>query len=270
VVAGLLLRKKTVFTAHGWPFQERRSKLATMFIWLLSWLTGLLSHRVIVPSANDFRLAKKMPLIGRKTRLVYLGRDIKFCNREESRVHIAGLVKKEVSVNIPWICVLAELHANKGHRFLIEAAKSIPAQLFFVGGGEIGAQLKNQARGLGVLDKIFFLGHIDDAATYLPAFDCMVLPSLKEGLPYTLIEAGLAGIPALASNVGGIPEIIVNQAMLFESGSAQEMRISVNKFLQLSRDDCRVIRSEFQAHVQERFSKQRMIVETLRVYQEVL
>src|SRR3989338_6476269 len=52
------------------------------------------------------------------------------------------------------------------------------------------------------------LGHIPDAAMYLKAFDCFVLPSLKEGIPYTILEARAAQIPIVATRVGGIPEIM--------------------------------------------------------------
>jgi len=51
----------------------------------------------------------------------------------------------------------------------------------------------------------------DDDWKYLPAFDYFVLASIKEGLPYTILEAGLAKIPVIASKIGGIPEIITNK-----------------------------------------------------------
>lgn len=268
-LAGLVLGKKTVFTAHGWPFQEKRRKVVTMLIWLFSWLTALLSWRVITPSANDFRLAQKMPFVGKKTRLVYLGRDVVFRGREESRDHLGSLIKANLRQDLPWVGVLAELHPNKGHGFLLEAATSINAQFFLIGGGELRDELLGRIQQNNLSSRVFLLGHVDQAASCLKAFDGMVLPSLKEGLPYTIIEAGLAGVPVLASNVGGIPEIIPDQAMLFAPGSSQKLQVAVTRFLDQKTEEKERIRSEFQEHVQARFSRGRMVTETLEVYQEV-
>ena len=60
-------------------------------------------------------------------------------------------------------------------------------------------------------DKIILPGSIPDASKYLPAFDIFVLPSTKEGFPYTLLEAMAAGLPIVATNVGAVPEILENK-----------------------------------------------------------
>lgn len=59
-------------------------------------------------------------------------------------------------------------------------------------------------------EKVFLLGDIPDAKKYLKAFDIFTLTSRTEALPYTILEAGLAGVPILATRVGGIAEIITN------------------------------------------------------------
>ncbi len=269
-VVGFLLRKKTVFTAHGWPFQEKRNKLATVLIWLLSWLTGLFSSQVIVPSMNDFRLAQKMPLVGRKTRLVYLGREVEFFDRETSRRRLLPLVKKEPVREKPWIGVVAELHPNKGHRFLLEVARSIEAQFFFVGEGELRAELEKQVNRFGLDKKVFFLSHVDGAASYLRAFDCLMLPSLKEGLPYTIIEAGLAGVPVLASRVGGVPEIVTNQDWLVEPGSVVGLTKALDTFLAQDEYSRKTAGLEFEKQTKEKFSREHMVDETLKIYRKVL
>lgn len=55
---------------------------------------------------------------------------------------------------------------------------------------------------------VFLIEGVYDAARYLKAFDIFALPSLKEGLPYVLLEAKLAGVPIVATAVGGVPEIV--------------------------------------------------------------
>ena len=60
-------------------------------------------------------------------------------------------------------------------------------------------------------NKFILTGKIDNAPKYLRAFDIFVLPSIKEGLPYTILEAMAAGVPIIASWVGGIPEMVENE-----------------------------------------------------------
>ena len=67
---------------------------------------------------------------------------------------------------------------------------------------------ENEAQELKVDDHVHFLGFLENAANYLKAFDIFLLPSIKEGLPYVLLEAAQADIAVVASNVGGIPDIV--------------------------------------------------------------
>ena len=60
----------------------------------------------------------------------------------------------------------------------------------------------------GLSKKVSLVGKIEDAGQYLKAFDIFILPSIKEGFPFVLLEAGLAKLPVIASDVGGIPELI--------------------------------------------------------------
>ena len=60
-------------------------------------------------------------------------------------------------------------------------------------------------------DTVHIAGFIPDAARLLKGFDVFVLPSLKEGLPYTILEAFSAGVPVVATSVGGIPDIVEHQ-----------------------------------------------------------
>jgi glycosyltransferase involved in cell wall biosynthesis len=77
-----------------------------------------------------------------------------------------------------------------------------------IGSGPLEQSLRLKVKSLKLEDKIIFTGAIPNAAKYLKAFDVFVLPSEKEGLPYTIIEAMAAGLPIVASRVGGIPEMI--------------------------------------------------------------
>lgn len=107
-------------------------------------------------------------------------------------------------------CV-ARLEEQKGHRFLLEAMtllKDLPLRLFIVGDGRLRADLEQRAASLGVAHSTVFLGMRQDIPDVLKALDIYAMPSLWEGLSIALLEAMAAGLPAVASDVGGVQQVL--------------------------------------------------------------
>lgn len=101
----------------------------------------------------------------------------------------------------------------KGHRFLIDALAHLKEEhphlhLVIIGSGEQHHALLNQAKESGVSDRVHLVGHREDVEVGLAGLDCFVLPSLNEGMGRALIESMSAGLPVIASRVGGIPALI--------------------------------------------------------------
>jgi len=101
----------------------------------------------------------------------------------------------------------------KNHRLLLgqvaPLARDIPAlELVLIGDGPLGDELRAHAQALGIAGRVHFAGTRDDVDRLLPALDAFVLPSRTEGLSIALLEACAAGLPVVASAVGGNPEII--------------------------------------------------------------
>jgi glycosyltransferase involved in cell wall biosynthesis len=110
---------------------------------------------------------------------------------------------------------VAALAEKKGHRFLLEALAELPdVTLDIVGGGELRGELERRAATLGVADRVRFLGERPkhEVAELMRAADLFVLPSLAENLPVVLIEAQASGLPAVATAVGGVPELVDDEA----------------------------------------------------------
>jgi len=110
---------------------------------------------------------------------------------------------------------LAALEVRKGQRFLIEAAawlksQSIAVELRFAGDGPERAALEGLAAGLGVSDRVFFLGFVADSAGFLAGVDIVAMPSLYEGLGVAALEAMAAAKPVVAARVGGLAESVVD------------------------------------------------------------
>jgi len=125
--------------------------------------------------------------------------------------------KKELGIpeNSLLVGTVGRLVPVKGPEFLIKAAKHIiskyPDTFFiFTGDGHLRQDLEKQALELGIENNIIFLGWRDDAAKILSVYDVFVLPSLNEGMGRVLVEAMALGKPIVASDIGGIPDLVTH------------------------------------------------------------
>jgi glycosyltransferase involved in cell wall biosynthesis len=111
------------------------------------------------------------------------------------------------------IGVVGRLSPEKGQRIFLKAMKkvvhSVPnARALIVGDGQDRETLERVCEVEGLQRHVIFVGHQERIADYYRAIDLLVLPSLSEGLPNTVLEAMNFGIPVVATSVGGVPEII--------------------------------------------------------------
>lgn len=131
------------------------------------------------------------------------------------------LIRKKLSitnVDEPVVTIVGHISEVKGHYYFLEMAQNIVAQFpkttFLVAGDDIhksGAYKKlmlDRAKTLGLSERVRFLGFVKNISEVIQASSLLVLPSLAEGLPLTIIEAMGCGIPVVASNVDGNPEVI--------------------------------------------------------------
>lgn len=120
------------------------------------------------------------------------------------------------------LTTVARLSLNKGHRYLLEAlpaiCQAVPNVLYLISGegtdrahgeGGLQATLERQVAELGLTDQVRFLGYYPAVATVLHAADLLVSPSLKEGMQVALLEAMAAGLPIVATAIGGTPDAVI-------------------------------------------------------------
>lgn len=193
--------KKIVFTVHGWPFLENRPLPAKIAIGIASWLTALLCDKIICISKYDLRIARRMPFVGHKAVLIYNGiAPIFFASGEKIRSAFPRGAKITGTIG--------ELTRNKNQIALVEEAKHKPEMyVAIVGVGEDYTMLDARIRQYNLEKRVKLFGFMPQSEV-LKGFDVFALPSLKEGLPYVLIEAKMAGLPITANRIGGIPEIL--------------------------------------------------------------
>lgn len=210
----LAMVKKIVFTAHGWAFNEDRSPLSRFLITLLSWVTVLLAHKTIAVSDAVKNDTAKWPFVQNKITTIKNGISApQFTTCDDSRCELENVTKVTFPKDAFIIGTVAELHNNKGLTYALNAVAQIAPEnpnIFYVifGEGEERANLQAIIKEHSLEQRVFLLGFVKNAVQYMPGFDCFLLPSIKEGLPYVLLEAGLAYRPVIATQTGGIPEII--------------------------------------------------------------
>jgi glycosyltransferase involved in cell wall biosynthesis len=137
-----------------------------------------------------------------------------------------------------FVLSLGQLDRRKGHRVLIAAwpavARAHPeARLVLVGDGPCRPELEAQARALGVMTSVTFAGFRAPARPFVAAARLLVQPSLTEGMPNAVLEAMSAGLPVVASRVGGVPELVVDDetGLLVPPGDPEALTAAIVRML---------------------------------------
>jgi glycosyltransferase involved in cell wall biosynthesis len=146
-----------------------------------------------------------MPLVGRKVRFIPIGAaPVRFTDRSDAWNTVRSLTKTPPDEGLR-IVTIAELTPNKGLRYGIDAVaklvgKGIPCTYVIISDGEEFGRLTQHAMESVAHGRVCFTGFVPEARRLLKAFDLFLLPSLKEGMPYVLLEAAEAGLPIVATD----------------------------------------------------------------------
>src|SRR3989344_6555451 len=216
-VAGRLMGVKSIIhTVHGWAFNEDRPVNQRVLIYFFSWLTMILCHTTVLLSEREYIQALHFPWVKNKLQLIPLGIKptilLSIDGAKQAVAKQLGMSNTEFNKKIV-VGTIAELHPNKGFPYLINAFALVVSQhpqaiLVIIGDGQELTSLHMLIKERKLEKNIFLAGYMENAAEYLKAFTVFVLSSIKEGLPYVILEAGNASLPVVATTVGGIPEVI--------------------------------------------------------------
>ncbi|MEK9132469.1 MAG: glycosyltransferase family 4 protein [Patescibacteria group bacterium] len=178
------------------------------------------------------------------------------------------------SLNEKIILCVAELHERKGQKYLIEAMKKVAssfpqAKLVIVGDGARRRYYEKLARL--VPDNVAFLGRRKDVAQLMAASDVFVLPSVREAFGLVILEAAVAGLPVIATSVGGIPEIIENgkTGITVPSHNSDALADAICSVLANPANAFELVKAA-QNRVEIEFNAKTMAQKTAEVYDEVL
>jgi glycosyltransferase involved in cell wall biosynthesis len=175
----------------------------------------------------------------------------------------------------PIVGVVARLEAEKGHRTLVEAWADVlkgvsNAWLLIVGEGSERDALEAQAEALSVSERIVFTGRREDVPAVTAALDVAVLPSYREAQGLSVLEAMALNRPVVASNVGGIPEMIEDGAtgLLVPPGDSQALAAAIVRLLK-DHPYADMLARGGHALVHDRFCIELMVSQISNIYDEV-
>ncbi len=207
-LAGRLTRVPLiVFTAHAWPFNEIRPLYQRVILKLLAITTVMLAHKTIAVSQAVAKALNFPKRISGKITCIYSG-------IETPKLYERGAffeLYPEKKDDGPHLVSIGELHTSKGHDrvlFALTKCKHLPFTYHIIGTGDKREYLEKLIKQLDLTDRVILHGFIENASLYFNSFDLFLFPSRTEALGYVAIEALFTKIPIIASNAGGIPEVL--------------------------------------------------------------
>lgn len=210
LLAAKWTRTPVLTTVHGWTSENARVRLYEK---LQSRLWRYFDKVVCV--SESYRAVAERTGTPRQ-RLVVVHNGIRSAYRleqaaDQARAQARALLGLDGQQ--PVVAIVGRLGIEKDHRLFIDAAARLrgefpDARFLVVGEGEQREALAQQIAQLGLQQQVQLLGHRNDVPALYPAFDLLAITSQREGLPNVLLEAMLHGVPAVATTVGGVPEVI--------------------------------------------------------------
>jgi glycosyltransferase involved in cell wall biosynthesis len=175
-----------------------------------------------------------------RDRIRVLGNSIE-CFQGPSSETLSELRNKwNLPKDLPVVLTIGRLSAEKGHRYLISAASILKRErpdldfkILILGEGHERPQLERQVEELGLGSTIQFAEHQHNPISYYALANVFVLPSLSEGSPNVLLEAMMAGTPAIATGVGGVPEMVQDEysGLVVKPGDAAALARAIERVL---------------------------------------
>ena len=230
---------KVIYTAHGFHFYDG----APLKNWLIYYPVEKFLSRytdvLITINKEDYKRAKEKFHAKKTVYIPGVGVDTKkFAPRKSGRVRIRtelGLKDKDIM-----LLSVGELNENKNHESVIRAIKGMDVTYVIAGKGEKRNSLEQIAKECGV--DLRLVGFRTDVSDFYDAADVYVLPSIREGLNVSLMEAMASGLPVVCSRIRGCTDLVEEQEdCMFTPESINEIRDCLDKLLSLSWDEMRQV-----------------------------
>jgi len=262
---------KRITTAHG---STRDSLLQKAYLFLDERVTYRFFDQIIAVSEDLREQLEKKNIPSRKIRVIQNGLDLRFAKNN------SDIPKNESSLEMPGkskvFAVIGRLYPDKGHRYFLQAFSKVQNRYpsirgIIVGEGPERIEIERQVRELNLTEKIDQYGFRSDMKNVYRDIDCLIIPSLTEGLPYVLLEAMAFKIPVIATSVGDIPNLIEDNITGYLVPPGNDKRLE-DKMMDILRDPrkSKTIGKRGAKFVTENFSHERMVTATEHLYMDTI
>jgi glycosyltransferase involved in cell wall biosynthesis len=230
-----------VHTFHGHVFHGYFRRWKTrLFLWL-EWLSARISSRVITisPALADELVETYRICPAEKMVVLPLGLDLEPLTRPKAPETAHDFrTAHHIPLNRRLVGIIGRLVPIKNVSLFLQAASQIVAerddvQFVVIGDGDRRPQLEAEAQSLGIAEQVTFTGWVQDVQLPLSALDVLALTSNNEGTPVSIIEAMAAGVPVVATAVGGVPDVLGGgeYGQLVPTGDARALATGIQKAL---------------------------------------
>jgi len=189
-----------------------------------------------------------------------------------------GQFRRELALDnsVRLVGIVGRIFPIKNHRLFLDAAARIAARepaarFIIVGDGILRPALEQQAKKLGITDRVLFTGWRRDLPRVYADLDVLVISSDNEGTPVSAIEAMASGCPVVATRVGGLPDLIADYetGVLVPPGNAEQLASAVLRVLH-DPEMARNISRHAMSAARERFPVQRLVIDMDNLYRSLL
>jgi sugar transferase (PEP-CTERM/EpsH1 system associated) len=264
-------RPRLVFTEHGRFFPDLSS---TKRRWFNRVLTSRRDRLIAVGEAVRQALIRNEGMSAAQIEIIHNGVEqsparLSDEERVALRTELGAANDDLLVIQVARLDTIKD-HATALKAFGLAAAQRPQLRLAIVGDGPERGSIERQIAASAFADRISLVGQRRDVPRLLAAADVFLLTSLSEGIPVTVIEAMIAGLPIIATQVGGVPEVVDGAVgMLAPAGDAERIAAAIVKLS----DDGNLrqnLGESGRRRVAERFSEDEMVRRYDRVYAEVL
>jgi glycosyltransferase involved in cell wall biosynthesis len=269
-------RIKTVHTYHGHVFSGYFSPARTKFYLSLErWLARRTDGIVVLSQSQRSELLERYGVgCAEQYAVIPLGFDLeRFGHAHKLR----GELRKELGIppDSPVISTVGRLVPIKDHELFLQAARRVlddrsNAVFLVVGDGALREKLKESVRALGLGKNVIFLSWRSDLERVYADSDLVALTSINEGTPVSLIEAAAAGRAIVATDVGGVSDVVRHgvSGLLARSRAPREIAALMLELLK-DRPRAEAMGEEGKRFVHVRYDKRRLLADVTRLYAEM-
>lgn len=260
------IKPRTIFTFHGLSYLDAGSNknfLIKLIFYLFFKLCLLFIDKNIFICRANLDYAKKIKLV-KNGDVIYNGIENIYLSKEKSIKFLSNIIGADLQ-NKKIIGSIGRLAYPKNYEFLIKAASKLGHQndnfiFVIIGEGPERKKYENLIRQYNLEKKFFLPGEIKNASLYIKAFDLFVLTSKFEGMPITLLEALGADVAIVASQVGGVKELLSDDESIYQPDNLDDFLKKVkNKITGQRKTNTKNIKNDF--------SIEKMVNEYMKFYE---